>query len=212
MILLLRLLLVVHLLQLLLLGGFSFHLVSLQHRHRLLHLVKRYLNCIPPKYPSNNTGCANFVSKVDRKTVYMYLSLQAGRVLKHVKKLRVVDLEQHPGDLSGEVRVLALKKAKSEQFNETSLSCALATWMRGKRRSPSICFCSCIGAAASIAVVSGSWILNNKSLNSCIFHLSWHNNAALLSAGLHRTWRLPTLRWQRVSSLLKKSRLRVSTR
>ena len=87
----------------------------------------------------------------------MYLSLQAGRVLEHMEKLRVVDLEQHSGDLSGEVRVLALKEAISEQFNETSLSCALSTWMRGKRRSPSICFCSCIGAAASIAVVSGSW-------------------------------------------------------
>ena len=120
MILLLRLLLVVHLLQLLLLGGFSFHLVSLQHRHRLLHLVKRYLNCIPPKYPSNNTGCANFVSKVDRKTVYMYLSLQAGRVLEHMEKLRVVDLEQHPCDLAGEVRVLALKESISEHFIERS--------------------------------------------------------------------------------------------
>ena len=37
-----------------------------------------------------------------------------------MKKLRVVDLEQHSGDLSGEVRVLALKEAISEQFNETS--------------------------------------------------------------------------------------------
>ena len=37
-----------------------------------------------------------------------------------MKKLRVVNLEQHPGDLSGEVRVLALKEATSEQFNETS--------------------------------------------------------------------------------------------
>ena len=74
---------------------------------------KIYLNCIPPKYPNNNTGCANFVSKVDRKTIYMYLSLQAGRVLEHMEKLRVVDLEQHPCDLAGEVRVLALKESVS---------------------------------------------------------------------------------------------------
>ena len=114
-----------------------------------------------------------------------------------MEKLRVVDLEQHPCDLAGEVRVLALKESVSN-----ILSRDLSTWMRGKRRSPSICFCSCIGAAASIAVVSGSWILNNKSLNSCIFHLSWHNNAALLSAGLHRG--LP-MWWQRVPRLLKRS-------
>ena len=47
MILLLRLLLVVHLLQLLLLGGLGLHLVSLQHRHRLLHLVKYILIAFP---------------------------------------------------------------------------------------------------------------------------------------------------------------------
>ena len=47
MILLLRLLLVVHLLQLLLLGGLGLHLVSLQHCHRLLHLVKDILIASP---------------------------------------------------------------------------------------------------------------------------------------------------------------------
>ena len=50
----------------------------------------------------------------------MYLSLQAGRVLEHMEKLRVVDLEQHPCDLAGEVRVLALKESISEHFIERS--------------------------------------------------------------------------------------------
>merc|ERR1712037_802551 len=30
-------------------------------------------------------------------------------------------------------------------------------WMRGNSLSPSICFCSCGGAAASIVAVKGSW-------------------------------------------------------
>ena len=33
-------------------------------------------------------------------------------------------------------------------------------WMRGKSLSPSICFCSCGGAAASIVAVKGSWRMN----------------------------------------------------
>ena len=43
-----------------------------------------------------------------------YLALQAGGVLKHVEELRVVNLKQHPGDLTSKVRVLALKEGKSE--------------------------------------------------------------------------------------------------
>ena len=37
-----------------------------------------------------------------------------------MEKLRVVDLEQHPCDLAGEVRVLALKETISEHFIERS--------------------------------------------------------------------------------------------
>ena len=42
-------------------------------------------------------------------------------------------------------------------IDESYQSVTCQTWIRGNRRSPSICFCSCGFAAASIDDVSGSW-------------------------------------------------------
>ena len=39
----------------------------------------------------------------------LHLALQGGGGLEHVQQLRVVDLQQHPGDLAGQVGVLALE-------------------------------------------------------------------------------------------------------
>ena len=47
--------------------------------------------------------------------VLSYLALQRVGILQHVKELSVVDLEQHPCDLAGEVRMLALKESISEE-------------------------------------------------------------------------------------------------
>ena len=40
----------------------------------------------------------------------MYLPLKAGGILQHVKKLRIVNLQQHPSDLPSEIGVLALSE------------------------------------------------------------------------------------------------------
>ena len=107
--------------------------------------------------------------------------------------------------------MLALKEGKDQYclvyrgfFFIINILGEFTTWISGKRRSPSICFCSCIGAAVSIAVVRGSltFILligpftRHNDINVAkASHLSSHDDAALLGVCLHGTWSLSSRRW-----------------
>ena len=64
-------------------------------------------------------------------------------------------------------RKVKIKSVWSWRIYNMNILWEFFTWISGKRRSPSICFCSCIGAAASIAVVRGS-------LTFVLFHSVLH--------------------------------------
>ena len=100
-----------------------------------------------------------------------HLALEGVLVLKHVDELGVVDLQQHPRDLAGQVGEHALDEGNEFIDVYPTIKCQYIshhqgyeymriiyrTWINGKSLSPSICFCSCGGAAASIVAVRGSW-------------------------------------------------------
>ena len=101
-----------------------------------------------------------------------YLALEGVLVLKHVDELGVVDLQKHPRDLARQVGEHALDEGNeyinvyptikmlkyiSHHQGYEYMMIIYGTWINGKSLSPSICFCSCGGAAASIVAVRGSW-------------------------------------------------------
>lgn len=124
----------------------------------------------PPPNRMASSHQTNNLHKSSREHMqHNHLGAQRLGRLEHVQQLRVVDLQQHACDLPCQVGVHVLNQRKETltckgRERKTEGEKAVTTAQKQDfqiklkfRNSPSICFCSWGGAAASMEAVRGSW-------------------------------------------------------